>query len=310
MRTKLSAVVLAIAALAALPSTDWAGASPEPRESTTDQQACSRDASGLPKQGLYDQGYWLAAADGGVFAFGQAAFQGSAVGMKLNAPIVGIEEDGDYGYWLVGRDGGVFTFGTAKFHGSAADRSPAPSVAGMVATLFGYRVAARDGRVFSWNAEDLTGLRPYHLNGDVIGIASPLGDRYWLLEESGRVVNFGGAAPYGSVETVRLNAPVVGIAAHISGRGYWVTTADGGVFSFGEAPFLGSLGNVELNAPIVGIEPTISGNGYWLVAADGGVFSFGDAPFLGSAGGIKLNAPIVGMAACHGPGGPPFVSPN
>ncbi|HKN89141.1 MAG TPA: hypothetical protein VJ622_02570, partial [Acidimicrobiia bacterium] len=35
------------------------------------------------------EGYWLFASDGGVFAFGDAAFTGSAGGTKLNAPIIG-----------------------------------------------------------------------------------------------------------------------------------------------------------------------------------------------------------------------------
>ena len=34
-------------------------------------------------------GYWLFAADGGVFTFGDAAFDGSMGGMPLNAPVVG-----------------------------------------------------------------------------------------------------------------------------------------------------------------------------------------------------------------------------
>ena len=35
-------------------------------------------------------GYWLVAADGGVFAYGDAAFDGSAGGIRLAAPVVGI----------------------------------------------------------------------------------------------------------------------------------------------------------------------------------------------------------------------------
>jgi hypothetical protein len=35
-------------------------------------------------------GYWLAAADGGVFSFGSAQFEGSTGGTSINAPIVGI----------------------------------------------------------------------------------------------------------------------------------------------------------------------------------------------------------------------------
>ena len=35
-------------------------------------------------------GYWLVAEDGGVFAFGDAAFYGSMGGHHLNAPVVGM----------------------------------------------------------------------------------------------------------------------------------------------------------------------------------------------------------------------------
>jgi hypothetical protein len=36
------------------------------------------------------KGYWLASANGGVFSFGDANFQGSAVGMRLGGPVVGM----------------------------------------------------------------------------------------------------------------------------------------------------------------------------------------------------------------------------
>ena len=39
------------------------------------------------------KGYWLAAADGGIFSFGDAEFYGSMGGMSLNAPVVGIAAD-------------------------------------------------------------------------------------------------------------------------------------------------------------------------------------------------------------------------
>ena len=61
------------------------------------------------------RGYYLVAADGGVFSFGSARFFGSTGAMKLNQPIVGmaVTRDGG-GYWLVASDGGVFSFGDAR----------------------------------------------------------------------------------------------------------------------------------------------------------------------------------------------------
>jgi len=63
-------------------------------------------------------GYWLTAADGGVFAFGDAAFHGSMGGRALSAPVVGMAADpSSGGYWLVGADGGIFSF-DAPFYGA------------------------------------------------------------------------------------------------------------------------------------------------------------------------------------------------
>ena len=120
---------------------------------------------------------------------------------------------------------------------------------------------------------------------------------YRLVAGDGGVFSFGDAGFFGSTGAVRLNRPIVGMAATPSGNGYWLVASDGGVFSFGDAGFFGSTGAVRLNRPIVGMAATPSGNGYWLVASDGGVFSFGDAGFFGSTGAVRLNRPIVGMAA-------------
>ncbi len=47
-------------------------------------------------------GYFLVGSDGGIFAFGDAAFHGSMGGIPLNKPIVGIAVDpATGGYWLV-----------------------------------------------------------------------------------------------------------------------------------------------------------------------------------------------------------------
>jgi hypothetical protein len=66
------------------------------------------------------RGYWLVASDGGIFAFGDAAFRGSAGDLALSAPIVGMAAAPDgAGYWLAASDGGIFAYGSARFWGSA-----------------------------------------------------------------------------------------------------------------------------------------------------------------------------------------------
>ena len=61
-------------------------------------------------------GYWLVASDGGIFAFGDAAFAGSMGAHHLNKPVVGMVPTHDGGgYWMVASDGGIFAFGDAPF---------------------------------------------------------------------------------------------------------------------------------------------------------------------------------------------------
>ncbi len=114
---------------------------------------------------------------------------------------------------------------------------------------------------------------------------------YWTATTSGQVNGFsanngfGQANLYGDMANLRLNAPIVGMAALPGSQGHWLLGADGGVFSFGLARFYGSTGGMRLNAPVVGIAVTPDGGGYWLVAKDGGVFGYGDAGFYGSMGG-------------------------
>ncbi len=118
---------------------------------------------------------------------------------------------------------------------------------------------------------------------------------YWMVASDGGIFAYGAARFLGSTGAVKLNMPIVGMAATPTGHGYWLVAADGGIFAFGDAGFFGSTGGMHLNRPIVGMAASPSGKGYWLVASDGGVFSFGDAPFYGSTGAIKLNNPIIGM---------------
>ncbi len=62
-------------------------------------------------------GYWLLAADGGVFSFGDPLFFGSTGNLRLSAPVISMATTKTAGYWLVAADGGVFSFGV-PYYGS------------------------------------------------------------------------------------------------------------------------------------------------------------------------------------------------
>ena len=97
-------------------------------------------------------GYWMVASDGGMFAFGDAGFFGSAANINLVEPIVGMTPSSDgKGYRLVASDGGIFSYGDAKFFGSASGSSTSP-VVGMAPTHDGggYWVVNQAGNIFSY----------------------------------------------------------------------------------------------------------------------------------------------------------------
>jgi hypothetical protein len=121
-------------------------------------------------------GFWLAGADGGVYADCGAPFFGSMGGSHLAKPIVGIAATPDGGgYWLVVSDGGVFAFGDAGFGGSMAG----------------------------------TALHP-----PMVGIAdNPAGNGYWTVATDGGVFAFGDAPFLGSAADQPLDAPFLGIAS-------------------------------------------------------------------------------------------------
>jgi hypothetical protein len=256
----------------------------------------------VPLRGVSSHGYHVAASDGGVFSFGDAAFEGSAGGLHLKEPIVGMAPTpGGGGYWLVASDGGIFNYGNAGYYGSMGGKPLMAPIVGMAATPDGrgYWEVASDGGVFSFGDAHFYGSRGGQpLDGPVVGMAADsTGQGYWLVTRDGGVFSFGDAHFYGSAGSLPLRQPVVGMAATGDGGGYWLVASDGGVFNYGDAGFFGSLGGLPLVRPVVGIAATANGGGYWLVASDGGVFDYGDAGFFGSMGGQALDAPVVGGAA-------------
>jgi ribosomal protein L24E len=244
------------------------------------------------------QGYWFVAADGGIFAYGDARFYGSTGNQRLNQPIVGMAATpSGRGYWLVARDGGIFAFGDAGFYGSTGSVRLSQPIVGMASTPTGkgYWFVAADGGIFSFGDAGFYGSTgSVRLSQPIVGMAStPTGKGYWFVAADGRVFPFGDARSLG--EPGNPGQAIVGLARTPTGAGYWLAGRDGAVFAFGDAGAFGSTRN--LNQPIVGLAVTPSGGGYWLVARDGGIFAFGDARFYGSTGNIKLNQPIVGMTS-------------
>ncbi|MGH9011001.1 MAG: hypothetical protein ACRDYF_14300, partial [Acidimicrobiia bacterium] len=134
-------------------------------------------AAGLPVAEPTRSGYWAVASDGGIFAFGDAAFYGSTGAISLNRPIVGMAATpSGKGYWLTASDGGIFAFGDAAFHGAAADRAAGasvPSIVGLLptATGAGYWQVAAQGQVFAFgDAADLGGASA--LNRPLVAMAA------------------------------------------------------------------------------------------------------------------------------------------
>jgi hypothetical protein len=206
-------------------------------------------------------GYWMAAANGAVYAFGDAAYAGAP---NLNGTTVVAEDieanPAGSGYWIVDSLGNVYA------HGGA------PNLGGV-----------RPGTLLA--GERATGLS-----------AKPSGDGYWVFTSLGRALPFGSAGFFKDMFGTPLNGPVLDAIATPSGLGYYMVGSDGGVFAFGDAVFRGSMGGTPLNGPVVGLAPDPDNDGYWLVGSDGGTFAF-SAPFRGSMGGKRLNKPVVGMVA-------------
>jgi hypothetical protein len=159
-------------------------------------------------------GYFMVASDGGVFAFGDANFEGSCPGIGgCSGPGVTVMPDvSGGGYWLVTATGHIYTFGNAGAFGSPGPQgSPVTS-------------AAR----------------------------TPDGNGYWILLANGTVDTFGDASNLGSPlnQTSALN-PATAIIPTTDGQGYWVTSAEGAVFPFGDAPNYGNLSATRLNGAII-----------------------------------------------------------
>lgn len=205
-------------------------------------------------------GYYQVAANGRVFAFGDARFFGGVSVLPSTVRIAAMAVDpAAPGYWLVSSDGRVFAFGAAKYYWSSVYNTIREPVVGIAATADG------------------------------------LG--YWLVTSHGHVYAFGSAKglgmPAGTPHTV------VSITATPDGLGYWIAGSNGSVWTYGDAHLYSALGGTRLSAPVVGLVSAPDGLGYWVVGAKGAVYNFGTAKLLGSKDGVRLPAPVSGAAAAN-----------
>ncbi len=160
-------------------------------------------------------GYFMVAADGGVFAFGDARFEGSCPGIGgcSGAAVAVMPDANQNGYWLVTATGHVYSFGDAASRG-------APGPQSSVITS-----AAR----------------------------TPSGNGYWMVDGNGQIFGYGDATPFGQLPTNSTGGldPATAIFTTSDGGGGWISSALGQVFTLGDAPSDGDMAGTHLNGPII-----------------------------------------------------------
>jgi hypothetical protein len=160
-----------------------------------------------------DNGYFMVASDGGVFAFGDAHFAGSCPGIGgCSGSAVAVMPDASgNGYWLVTSTGNIYTFGDAPYFG-----------------------APGHGTVTS-------------------AVATPDGLGYWILLADGQVFPYGDAASAGSPPIGDFGGldAATAVFSTSDGAGYWVSSALGSVYNFGDAPDDGGMAGTHLNGAII-----------------------------------------------------------
>jgi IPT/TIG domain-containing protein len=161
-------------------------------------------------------GYFMVGSDGGVFAFGDATYEGSCPALTggCAGTAVGVAPDASgNGYWLVTSSGHVYAFGDAVSFGGPGPQSSA-----------------------------ITSI-----------VRTPDGGGYWILDANGSVFTYGDAAYLGGLPSGQAGGfdPASSIFATSSGTGYWIVTALGRVSAFGTAPADGDMSSTRLNGSII-----------------------------------------------------------
>jgi hypothetical protein len=160
------------------------------------------------------QGYYMVAADGGVFAF-NSVFAGSCPGIGgcAGAAVAVAPDASGKGYWLATNSGQIYAFGNAKYFGAPGTQSS--KITSMVRT--------------------------------------PDGGGYYIVDGLGQVFAYGDAVWRGNLPAGAAVGfdPATAIAATADGQGYWITTALGKIYPFGDAPNDGDMSGTHLNGAII-----------------------------------------------------------
>jgi Cellulase (glycosyl hydrolase family 5) len=160
------------------------------------------------------KGYFMVAADGGVFSFGDATFEGSCPGIGgcAGAAVAVMPDVSGKGYWIVTSAGDVYSFGDAVYHGGPGPQSSPITAAVRTPSGGGYLILLANGTVFAY--------------GDGAKLGGPVGE-------------VGGSNPANAIFTTS------------DGAGYWVAAANGAVFNYGDAPTEGGIAGAHLNGSII-----------------------------------------------------------
>lgn len=260
---------------------------------------------GYDQPGQLAEGYWLAAANGSVFAAGSAPALGG-VSTSAGSRVQGIAATPDgRGYWLVGRDGSVWAKGDARFFGDLPQSNVVANDIVAIAPTGdggGYWLIGRDGGEFAFGDAHFHGSLPgVHVHvDDITGmVATSDGGGYWLVAADGGIFAFGNASFVGSLPGVGAHVrDITAMIASPTRHGYILVGRDGGTFIFGTGVhFLGSLPQRGIHVnDITGLALTGGALGYWLAGWNGAVYGFGDAQTLKTAAGVVSNLPIVAIA--------------
>jgi hypothetical protein len=158
-------------------------------------------------------GYFMVASDGGVFAFGDAHFEGSCPGIGgcAGSAVAVLPDASGNGYWLVTNTGNVYAFGDAPQYGAPGNQGSSVTSA----------------------------------------VRTPGGGGYWILLADGAVYGYGDAGYLGGASGLGGLNPATAVFATADGGGYWLAAANGTVLPYGNATDLGDMAAAHLNAPII-----------------------------------------------------------